>query len=218
MAFSSFPSSKRSAPMPKVVAIIDINSLYTQTRTGTVIDSQNWAENNHSTTSMAHAKTHALHHAMTLATRVESKASEELRIFIKETSGHEFEARFSNPGFGVRTGHKVSIICGGDQKTRHTYDMVLVNHTTQSYKIFPERIARLVPDINRALMTALLVSLPLLMMILSTLITGSGGLKPALLGVAATFAVLVFLKLRNRNLEYQITRVLSQEAETALRS
>lgn len=125
--------------------ITDIGQLYTFTRSGTVAGNQNWSETSFSSTTVTSGGGGYLHQGSGYVaapgshTTTTSRTSEQLRLFVRGDDEREFEARFSDPGFGVRDGHRVTIVYAGTQATQAGHPMALVNHSTGKSKVFTQR-------------------------------------------------------------------------------
>jgi len=124
-------AAKRIEALDEAVVVI---------RTGTVGGILNWSRShvNAHTTSRSDAGTGHVHHE----TNVSSSASEEMRLFIQEDDGREFEARATNPGFGVRDGHRVSVVYVGSSQDQGRTPVGLINHSTGNSRLFEGDVKR----------------------------------------------------------------------------
>ncbi len=108
-------------------------------------------------------------------TRVSLHSSEQLRIFVRQENGKEFEASFDEPGFGVREGHKVSVVFAGDKSVG--YPAGLVNHSTDNSKAFQDVVAEtVVQKPNQLIGCAALVAFPIFAYVGLALLSMSTGL------------------------------------------
>lgn len=147
-------------------------------------------------------------------TEVVSSSAEMIRLFVVEEGGKEFDFELPAPGFGIRGGHSVSVVCAGDQATRRGHPMALVNHNTGNQKVFADRAGWIVGAPNPALMIALVLVLPFLVMLAATLITGTGGLKPALVGLMVAVGVILWLFARRSALVGAVVGRVTEEARS----
>jgi hypothetical protein len=69
-------------------------------------------------------------------TNLSSSASEEMRLFIQEDDGREFKARATNPDFGVRDGHRASVVYVGSSQDHARTPVGLINHSTGNSRLF----------------------------------------------------------------------------------
>lgn len=119
--------------MANVGTISNIGQLYTFTRSGIVEAGEKWSDTE----------------VWGRDSWVSSSTSENLRLFVREDDRGEFDVKLSNVGFGVREGHRVTIVFAGDQASRAGYPAALINHSTGNSKIFDPQIARLVPRLGQ---------------------------------------------------------------------
>jgi len=113
-------------------------------RTGTVLDaqtSQRTRLNTHTTTRGDVATGQVLSD-----TSVSSTSSEQIRVFIREDGGREFEAVATNVGFGFRPGHRVSVIYLGTQQDNAPDPVAIINHSTGASSIFESDVKRRVTE------------------------------------------------------------------------
>lgn len=171
-------------------SITDIGQLYTFTRSGTVAGNQNWSETSFSSTTVTSGGGGYLHQgsgyvaAPSSHTTTSSRTSEQLRLFVRSDDEREFEARFSDPGFGVRDGHRVTIVYAGTQAARAGHPMALVNHSTGRSKVFAQRAEWLLkrpgPQTGCLLFgvpIAIAAFIPIVGFVLAPLIFGAFGMR-----------------------------------------
>ncbi len=78
--------------------------------------------------------------APTTRTSVSSSSTHHQRLFAQKDNGEEFDVEFPDVRFGIREGHRVSIVCAGPKSTGRGHPMALVNHTTGNHQVFPARV------------------------------------------------------------------------------
>ena len=145
------------------------------------------------------------------STTTSSSTTEQLRLFVQEDgTDSEFEAMFSDPGFGVRDGHRVAIVYAGDQASQAGYPMALVNHSTGNQRVFKERAGWIVSRLGAGLGCALLVGVA----IGGTVLIGANSSIPLLL-VLITGAWLFWKYLEKNRLTNAIVAAVTQEASRA---
>lgn len=132
-----------------------LEELQTSVRTGTVVDSNLWSETRFTSTTQTSGGGGHIHGgtgyvaAPQSTTTVNSHAVENLRLFVREDDGTEFDASFSELGFGARNGHRVSVIFAAfpnDQGALAPQPMALVNHSTQKHKMLWGRVSWIVKN------------------------------------------------------------------------
>ena len=94
-------------------------------------------------------------------TTVSSSTMEKLRMHLRSDDGPEFEVEVENLGFGVREGHRVTVVYAGDEMSRGAYPMAIVNHSTRERAVLKERLDLLVKGLNAGLGCLLLILAPL---------------------------------------------------------
>lgn len=113
-------------------------------RTGTVLDAQT-SQRTHINT---HTKTRgdvATGHVHS-DTSVSSRSSEQIRLFVQEDGGREFEAVATNAGFGFRQGQRVSVLYVGGQQNSDPAPVGVVNHSTGSWRVFDGDVKRQISE------------------------------------------------------------------------
>jgi hypothetical protein len=125
------------------------------TRTGTVLANQTWSQTHvrgHSSGSTQYVGPNG--GEITLpSTTITSSTSDRVQLFIREDDGREFDVSFTNPGVGVREGHRVSVLYVGN--TAQSREQVvsndvrigaLVNHDTGKHSVYERRLGQLAND------------------------------------------------------------------------
>lgn len=116
------------------------------TMTGTVVGQQGRTSTHLSSETTTHGGGGYLHQgsgyisAPTTRTSVSSSSTHHQRLFARKDDGDEFDVEFSDVQFGIREGHRVSVICAGPKRTGRGHPMALVNHTTGNHQTFPARV------------------------------------------------------------------------------
>lgn len=132
-----------------------LEQLQASVRSGTVVGSQQWTETSFSSTTSTSGGGGHIHNgsgyvsAPQSSTTVRSRAIEFLRVFVREDDGTEFEATFSELGFGVRDGHRVSVVFAAfpdDSGALDPRPMALVNHSTRKHKMLWGRVGWIVKN------------------------------------------------------------------------
>lgn len=203
--------------MADVGTIETIEQIYMFTKIGTIVGSQNWSETSfHSTTTTSggggyvHRGSGFVSPGST-STTTSSSTAEQLRLFVREDDGDEFEAKFSEPGFGVREGHRVTIVYAGDQASRSGYPMALVNHSTGQSKVFTQRASWIVKKIGQIVGCGAVVAFLVLAVIL--------GNVAGVIGVVIAVAPLGWLLHKfqtKRALEKSIAAAVSEKMQEAI--
>lgn len=203
--------------MADVGTIQSIDQLYMFTKVGTIAGSQNWSETSISTTTTTSGGGGYMHQGSgfispsSSRTTTSSSTTEQLRLFIREDDGDEFEAKFSEPGFGVREGHRVTVVYAGDQGSQRGYPMALVNHSTNKSKVFTQRAGWLVKQIGQAMGCAAVGAFFVLAVIL--------GMVAGIIGIIIAAAPLGFLLHKHRQnvaLAKSISDAVSEEMHKAI--
>jgi len=203
--------------MADVGKIQTIDQLYMFTRVGTIAGSQNWSETSISTTTTTSGGGGYMHQGSgfispsSSSTTTSSSTTEQLRLFVREDDGDEFEAKFSEPGFGVREGHRVTIVYAGDQASQRGYPMALANHSTNQSKVFTQRAGWLVKQIGQTMGCAAVGAFFVLAVIL--------GMVAGIIGVIIAAAPLGFLLHKHRQnaaLAKSIVAAVSAETRKAI--
>ncbi|WP_439471952.1 hypothetical protein [Brevundimonas sp.] len=113
-------------------------------RTGTLLDAQT-SHRTHINTQTRTRGDVATGHVQT-DTSVSSSSSEQIRLFIQEDGGREFEAIATNAGFGFRPGQRVSVFYVGAQRNDNPDPVGLINHSTGSWRVFESDVKRQVVE------------------------------------------------------------------------
>ena len=200
----------------------DIGQLFLATRTGIVREVQGRVEvTSTTTTTVRHGGGH-IHNGYgridptETSTETETSSREKIRLFVMEQDGGEFDLDLPSPGFGVATGHAITVVLAGDQASRRGHPMALVNLNTRNRKVYANRSQWIVRKPARPLIIALLLILPFLSMLAFTLITGTGGLKPALYGLIVAVGLIFALFQRSKGLADAVIRRVTEKADEAL--
>ena len=142
--------------MANVGTIESIEQIYSFVRTGTVQDGHSRMDTSVSTTT-----SHGGGYNARATTNTSVSSTEMLRIFVREDDGgKEFEAEFADPDFGVREGHRVTVVYAGDRASKAGYPMGLVNHSTGRSQVFAKRAEWIVKRTHQGLGCGLLVGVP----------------------------------------------------------
>ncbi|WP_374525893.1 hypothetical protein [Sphingopyxis sp.] len=182
--------------MADVGMIKTIDELYMFTKVGMIAGSQNWSETSISTTTTTSGGGGYMHQGSgfispaSTSTTTSSSTTEQLRLFVREDDGDEFEAKFSEPGFGVREGHRVLIVYAGDQASRRGYPMALANLSTNQSKVFTQRAGWIIKQIGQAMGCAAVGAFLVLAVVL--------GMVAGFVGVIIAAAPLGFLLHKHR--------------------
>lgn len=115
--------------------------LYLFSMTGSVVGQQSWSETIVSGQSSGGGG--YIHngsgHISSPSVNISSSSTEKLRVFLKDDDGSEIEISESNVGFGARNGHRISVVYAGDKTSRSGHLVAIINHNTNSKKIFFDR-------------------------------------------------------------------------------
>lgn len=144
--------------------ISEIEQLDLFTRTGVVVGHQNWAETSVSTSTSGGGGMvyNGTGHIGATTTTVSSSTAEKLRVFIREDDGAEIEVNFTDPGFGVREGHRVTFVFAKHRDEELGHAMGVVNHSTQVRAVLEDRLSWITPQMSPARGCALVLLLPFL--------------------------------------------------------
>jgi hypothetical protein len=116
------------------------------TMTGTVVGQQGRTSTHLSAETTTHGGGGYLHQgtgymaAPTTRTSVSSSSTHHQRLFARKDDGDEFDVEFPDVQFGIREGHRISVVCAGPKRTGRGHPMALVNHTTGNHQTFPARV------------------------------------------------------------------------------
>lgn len=134
--------------MTDVGKIVSLDQLYVFERSGTIAALQHWVETNTTVTTTGGSGTvvNGTGNISGPSTTTHTSSTEMVRLFVREDDGGEFEASLPDLGFGVREGHRVSIVHAGDQASRRGYPIAVVNHTTGKSKVLASRVSWLSRD------------------------------------------------------------------------
>ncbi|UNU44438.1 hypothetical protein EAO27_18285 [Sphingopyxis sp. YF1] len=127
-------ASKIASPEEAVVEV----------RTGVVEGNQNWSRSD------INVRTTTTHDAATGHGRsdldVSTTSTEELRLFVRDDAGQEFEIRAHGVGFGFREGQRVSAIylasAGDSQRSDRDNLVGLINHSTSKHTLFDSSVRK----------------------------------------------------------------------------
>lgn len=203
--------------MADVGTIQSIDQLYLFTKVGTIVGNQNWSETSISTTTTTSGGGGYMHQGSgfispsSSSTTTSSSTTEQLRLFIREDDGDEFEAKFSEPGFGVREGHRVTVVYAGDQASQRGYPMALANHSTNQSKVFAQRANWIIKQIGQTMGCAAVGAFLVLAIVL--------GMAAGVVGVIIAAAPLGFLLHKHRQnlaLAKSISGAVSEEMRKAI--
>jgi hypothetical protein len=180
-------------------SISQIADLQTYTRTGTVVSCRMGLETHvhgSSTGGGGHIGPTGGHiEAPTVS--VSSTTSERMHLFVQEEDGTEFDIQLTNPGVGVREGHRVSLLYAHGRTPDPWMIGALVNHTTKTSKVYTGRLKGLVsvpppPLVSMVVKIASLGVLPVFALTVYLWFTGGLGIL-AFVGIWAALIVGGFL-------------------------
>jgi hypothetical protein len=204
--------------MNDVKTIKSIDQLYVFAKTGKVVGNQNWAETSISSSTTTSGGGGHVHMGtgyiapISSSTTTSSTSTEQLRLFVQDDDGgEEFEARFSNPGFGVREGHRVTIVYAGNLSSQAGYPMTLVNHSTGNERVFKNQADLIVNRLGAGIGCALLAGVPIGGMILGG--TNSSALAAALALITGTW--LFWKHIEKNRLTRDVIAAITQQARAA---
>lgn len=203
--------------MADVGTIKSIDQLYMFTKVGTIAGSQNWSETSISTTTTTSGGGGYMHQGSgfispaSSSTTTSSSTTEQLRLFIREDDGDEFEAKFSEPGFGVREGHRVTVVYAGDQASRAGYPMALANHSTNQSKIFTQRAKWIIKPVGQTMGCAAVGAFVILAVGLGA-VAGVAGVIVA----AAPLGLLLYKLRQNVLLANSISEAVAEQMRKAI--
>lgn len=193
------------------------------TMTGTVVGQQGRTSTHLSAETTTHGGGGYLHQgsgymaAPTTRTSVSSSSTHHQRLFARKDDGEEFDVEFPDVRFGIREGHRVSVVCAGPKSTGRGHPIALINHTTGNHQMFPSRVNWILS--NRIKLYAIGAGAVLLILsIIAFSLTGraSGGIMPAaflLGGAVVAWEVFRWLSL------YRTVRLeVEKAAQTALQN
>lgn len=155
------------------------------TMTGTVVGQQGRTSTHLSSETTTHGGGGYLHQgsgfiaAPTTRTSVSSSSIHHQRLFARKDDGDEFDVEFPDVQFGIREGHRVSVVCAGPKSTGRGHPMALVNHTTGNHQMFPARVNWILS--NRIKLYAISAGAALLILaVIALSVSGSvtGGIMP----------------------------------------
>lgn len=196
-----------------------IDELYVFAKSGTVVGQQQSVSINTTTTTSGGGG--YLHqgsgHIHAPTTTVSTSSTEKLRVFFREDNGKEVEAEFSDTPFGVREGHRVSVVYAGPLALKSGYPVALVNHSTGNDKIFPQVVDRLLPKLSGGVALGFILGTPIVFLVLGALLFESAA-GFLILGMIAGF-VPVIMKLSRRKAlaEAVVDRIKAKVAEIIAR-
>jgi hypothetical protein len=201
--------------------INSLDQLDVFTRTGIVRETQDRTRISTTTTTTASGGGGHVHGGqgridpIHVTTETTARSQHSVHLFILEKDGDELHLELPDPGFGVRGGHAVTVVFAGARNSGRGHAMALVNHSTNKTRVYQERGIWLVRRPPRPLMWAMVAAFPLISMVAFTLITGTGGLRPALYGLVAAAAGIAFLWFRRDALAKDVVRRVSERAAQA---
>lgn len=187
--------------MSQKLIIREIDELDMFVRTGTVAGHQ---QSVHASTTVTtsggggylHQGTGYVHAPTTTAS---TTSEEKLQIFIHQDNGREIEVSFWDAPFGVREGHRVSVIYAGPKALNKGCAVALINHSTGKSELFMRRLDSILPKLSGGLALALILGTPVLFLILGVMLFGNGaGLGG--LGMIVGFAVVIAKLSKRKNL------------------
>jgi len=208
--------------MARVGKIRSLAELDIFTMTGTVVGQQGRTSTHLSSETTTTGGGGYLHQgsgfisAPTTRTSVSSSSTHHQRLFARKDDGEEFDVEFPDINFGVREGHRVSVVCAGPKSTGRGHPMALVNHTTGNHQVFPARVNWILS--NRIKLYALGAGAVLLLLsIIALSLSGSvtGGIMPFAFLIGG--GVVAWEIFRWLTLYRQVRLAVEEAAESALR-
>ena len=210
--------------MGKDFIVTNIDELNMFVRTGTVIDHQQSVHS--STTVTTSGGGGFLHqgsgyvHAPTTTTSTSSE--EKLRIFLRRDDGTETEVEFWDAPFGVREGHRVSVVYAGPKAANKGVAVALINHSTDNDELFLHRLDSMLPKMSGCLALSLILGTPVLFVLLGALVFGSAA-GVGMLGLIAGFAIVITKLSKRKNLanavateiRAKVSEVIEQQKTTS---
>jgi len=182
--------------------------------TGAVLDQQNWTETTTTTTTSGgggHVN-QGTGYVSSPTTSTSTYSSEKLRMFLRLDSGKEKEITLNNPGFGVRPGHRVSVIYAKNRADTHGQGVAAYDHSTQATKIYESAIRDVTANISFPIGCLMLIVISSLGGVISTL-----ALSLAYLiffgGGGGIIVWMVHKRLREKALQAAITGRVRDEIE-----
>jgi|SRR5215217_2971250 len=152
---------------------------------------------------------------------ISSSTSERMHLFVQQDDGTEFDIQLTNPGVGVRDGHRVSLLYAHGRTPDPWMIGALVNHTTKTSKVYTGRLKGMVsvpPSAFESMVVriARLAVLPVFALTVYLWFTGGLGLF-AFIGIWAALIVLGFLFLalspnKDPALREEIAQIFHREA------
>lgn len=176
---------KERVHMTKVGKIRSFAELDIFTMSGTVVGQQGRTSTHLSSETTTHGGGGYLHQgsgfisAPMTRTSVSSSSTHHQRLFARKDDGDEFDVEFPDVQFGIREGHRVSVVCAGPKSTGRGHPMALVNHTTGNHQLFPARVNWILS--NRIKLYAISAGAALLILaVIALSVSGSvtGGIMP----------------------------------------
>lgn len=137
--------------------------------TGTVIDQQNWVEMTTTTTTSGGHVNQGTGHVSSPTTTTSRYSTEKLRMFLRLDSGREEEITLNDAGFGVRPGHRVSVIYAKNRADTHGHAVAAYDHSTQATKIYESAIRDVIANISFPVGCLMLMAISTFAGVLSTL-------------------------------------------------
>lgn len=208
--------------MARVGKIRSLAELDIFTMTGTVVGQQGRTSTHLSSETTTTGGGGYLHQgsgfisAPTTRTSVSSSSTHHQRLFARKDDGDEFDVEFPDINFGVREGHRVSVVCAGPKSTGRGHPMALVNHTTGNHQVFPARVNWILS--NRIKLYAFGAGAVLLFLsIIALSLSGSvtGGIMPFAFLIGG--GVVAWEIFRWLTLYRQVRLAIEETAESALR-
>ena len=195
--------------------IANVDELYVFVKTGTVVgQQQSTVINTTATTSGGGGYLHqGTGHVHAPTTTVSTSSSEKLRIFFREDNGKEIEAEFSDTPFGVREGHRVSVVYEGPMALKSGYPVALINHSTGNEKIFLRVVDRLIPKLSGGLALGFILGTPIAFLILGAMIFESAAGFLVLGMIAGFIPVIMKLSRRKALMNAVVDRIKAKVAE-----
>lgn len=195
--------------------IANIEELYVFAKTGTVVgQQQSTVINTTTTTSGGGGYLHqGTGYVNAPTTTVSTSSSEKLRLFFRDDNGKEIEAEFSDTPFGVREGHRVSVVYAGPMVLKSGYPVALINHSTGNDKIFLRVVDRLLPKLSGGLALGFILGTPIAFLVLGAMIFESAAGFLILGMIVGFIPVIMKLSRRKALAEAVVDRIRSKVAE-----
>ncbi len=172
IAFGLYFLVRGNKAFPNAEPIGSLRELYAFTRNGEVLDVKSRTETTISATT-TNGSTLLIDGVGTTSpatTTVRTSSVEVTRMFLRDDTGQEFQVELEDIGFGIRQGHRVVILYGGNIATQSGYPMAVANLTTNQSTVLPHRVEWLLRRRSTSLGCAALAIVPFLTMLFASVL------------------------------------------------